>query len=253
MFYKEYKPCDSLKKYIKCFWIMEKEYSNNFVLGDTEYLWPSGLTEILFVTGPNFKLINNLDETVLPNEMVVGAYNRKFILKNNGHSRIVGIRCYNHGANLLFGIDLNSIKNTIIEVKVKDINKEILDSDNKETIIQELNSYCEKLIKEDEFADILYKLYKEENLSLEELSVEANLSLRQFERKVKKYTSFTPKELITIIRFDKARIKMLFSKDYLQVMHDLDYYDYSHFSKDFKKYFEITPKQFIDIYSKRFK
>lgn len=252
MLYKEYKPCDGLKKYIKCFWITEREYSKDFALGDIEYLWPSALTEILYVTGPNFTLLNDMNEITLPDEMVIGAYNRKFVLKNNGHIRIVGIRCYNHGANLLFGLDLNNIKNTIIEFNIEGIDKGTLNSDNKESIIEELNTYCKKLIKEDEFVDLLYKLYKEESLSLEELSREANLSLRQFERRIKKLTSFTPKELTTIIRFDKARIKMLFNKDYLQIMHDLGYYDYSHFSKDFKKYYDIIPKQFINIYNKQF-
>lgn len=110
MSYKEYKPCDELKKFIKCFWIMEREYSVESFLGDTEYLWPTGLTEILYVKGPKFRYVEGLKEEVLFDEFVIGAYNKRFALKNNGQVRIIGIRCYNHGANILFGIDLNNIK-----------------------------------------------------------------------------------------------------------------------------------------------
>lgn len=126
----------------------------------------------------------------------------------------------------------------------------MLDSEDKDYIIKYLNEYCKKYIKENSFIDVLYKLYKNEDISLEELCEEQYLSLRQFERKVKSMTGFAPKELSTIIRFDKARNKMLFSKDYMQVMIDLGYYDYSHFSKEFKKYYSITPKQFIDMYNR---
>lgn len=250
MSYKEYKPCEELRKFIKCFWIMEREYSEDYFLGDTEYLWPTGLTEILYVKGSKFKHVEDLKEEFLSQEFVIGAYNKRFVLKNNGQVRIVGIRCYNHGANILFDIDLNNVKNKIKKYKLDKLNKDILDSEDKDYIIDYLNEYCKKYIKENSFTDILYKLYKNDNISLDELCNEQCLSLRQFERKVKSMTGFTLKELATIIRFDKARIKMLFSKDYMQVMSDLGYYDYSHFSKEFKKYYGITPKQFIDMYNR---
>ena len=250
MSYKEYKPCDELKKFIKCFWIMEREYSEDSFLGDTEYLWPTGLTEILYVKGSKFRYVEDSKEEILSEEFVIGAYNKRFALKNNGKVRVVGIRCYNHGANILFGIDLNNIKNSIEEYKLDGLDKEILDSEDKDCIIGYLNEYCKKYINENSFTEIIYRLYENGDISLDELCKEQCLSLRQFERKVKSITGFNPKELATIIRFDKARINMLLSKDYMQVMSDLGYYDYSHFSKEFKKYYSITPKQFIDIYNR---
>ncbi len=105
MFYKEYKPCNELKKFIKCFWIMDREYDENSSLGNKEYLWPTGLTEILYIIGPNFLEIRDEKEYELENEIIIGAYNKQFILKNNGKVRIIGIRCYNHGATVLFNIN----------------------------------------------------------------------------------------------------------------------------------------------------
>ena len=189
MSYKEYKPSDELKMFIKCFWIMEKDYSINSRNKGLEFLWTTGLTEILYIIGNKFKYLNGEAE-------------------------------------------------------------EILYSKDNNEIVDYLNRYCSNFIRNDEFSKVLHKIYTEDNISLQELAEESNLSLRQFERKVKKFTGFTPKQLVTIVRFYRARKTMLFTKDYIQVMTDLGYYDYSHFSKDFKKYFSITPKEFIDIYNR---
>lgn len=189
MSYKEYKPSDELKMFIKCFWIMEKDYSINSRNKGLEFLWTTGLTEILYIIGNKFKYLNGEAE-------------------------------------------------------------EILYSKDNNEIVDYLNRYCSNFIRNDEFSKVLHKIYTEDNISLQELAEESNLSLRQFERKVKKFTGFTPKQLVTIVRFYRVRKTMLFTKDYIQVMTDLGYYDYSHFSKDFKKYFSITPKEFIDIYNR---
>lgn len=250
MSYKEYKPSDELKMFIKCFWIMEKDYSINSRNKGLEVLWPTGLTEILYTIGNKFKYLNGEDEEILSNEIIIGAYNKRFILRNEGKVKIIGVRCYNHGANTLFNVDLNSLINKINKYELRDIDEEILYSKDNNEIVDYLNRYCSNFIRNDEFSKVLHKIYTEDNISLQELAKESNLSLRQFERKVKKFTGFTPKQLVTIVRFDRARKTMLFTKDYIQVMTDLGYYDYSHFSKDFKKYFSITPKEFIDIYNR---
>ena len=250
MSYKEYKPSNELKMFIKCFGIMEKDYSINSRNKGLEFLWPTGLTEILYIIGNKFKYLNGEAEEILSNEIIIGAYNKRFILRNEGKVKIIGVRCYNHGANTLFNVDLNSLINKINKYELRDIDEEILYSKDNNEIVDYLNRYCSNFIRNDEFSKVLHKIYTENNISLQELAKESNLSLRQFERKVKKFTGFTPKQLVTIVRFDRARKTMLFTKDYIQVMTDLGYYDYSHFSKDFKKYFSITPKEFIDIYNR---
>ena len=58
LFYKEYRSCKELEKYIKCFWIMERTYNDQY--GHFEYLWPTGLTEILYMDGSRFTYIKAL-------------------------------------------------------------------------------------------------------------------------------------------------------------------------------------------------
>ena len=151
MAYKEYKPCDELKIFIKCFWIMEKNYDDYHNAKGLEHLWPTGLIEILYIIGNNFKYLNKENEERLPNEMIIGAYNKRFTLKNKGKVKIIGIRCYNHGANILFNVNLNNILNKIEKFQLRDIDKIILNSHDNNKIIEYLNEYCKKLIKEDDF------------------------------------------------------------------------------------------------------
>lgn len=245
MFYKEFKPCKELEKYIKCFWIMERLYDDEH--GHFEYLWPTGLTEILNIDGAGFTYFKDNKEIPLAKEVVIGAHNKRFVLKNTGKVKIVGIRAYNHGANLLFNIDANTYKSTINDYILEGLDKaKLLQLDNAE-VVDYLNNYCKLHIREEYLLDVLYRIYKHEDISIEELSKEAHLSKRQLERKVKEFTSFTPVELRKIVRFDKARLKILYTKDYMQAMNDMGYYDYSHFSRDFKKLYDVTPKQFIEM------
>ncbi|RYL93435.1 AraC family transcriptional regulator [Sporolactobacillus sp. THM7-4] len=224
---------------------MERMYNDQY--GHFEYLWPTGLTEILSIQGSNFTYIKENEDLYLSNEILIGAHNKRFTLKNSGPVKIIGIRAYNHGANLLFGIDANVNKSTIHHFQLEKLDKEKLFNLEPSEVADYLNDYCITYRKEEELLDVLFKIYKKEHLSVEELSQEAHLSERQFERKVKEFTSFTPSELKKIIRFDKARLNMIFTRDYMQAMNDMGYYDYSHFSRDFKKYYDVTPKQFIEM------
>ncbi|TLS51369.1 helix-turn-helix transcriptional regulator [Paenibacillus antri] len=244
MFYKEYKPCAELEKYIKCFWIMERTYDDR--VGRYEYLWPTGLTEILMISGSSFTQVIGSEEIRLSDRMLIGAHRKRFTLKNEGDAKLIGIRAYNHGAYLLFGLDPNAYAGSIVDYALPGLDAESLLRMDRPDVVDRLNDYCQAALKPSELLDVFYKIYREEQASVEELSARAHLSKRQLERKVKEYTSFTPSELKNIVRFDRARLKLLFTRDPLQAMHDAGYYDYSHFSREFKRYYDMTPKQFVD-------
>lgn len=73
-----------------------------------------------------------------------------------------------------------------------------------------------------------------------------NLSRRQFERKLKMYSGFSPKEFFNIIRF-KNVLKEIEqrNKSLAQVAMDAGYYDQSHFTNEFKKLSGYNPREFV--------
>lgn len=72
------------------------------------------------------------------------------------------------------------------------------------------------------------------------------LSLRQFERKFKHFSGFSPKLFSRIIRFQSA-IKRYDNKKMplTEIAYDCGYYDQSHFMHDFKEFSGYHPMQYF--------
>ncbi len=103
---------------------MERTYNDTY--GRFEYLWLTGLTEILYINGSRFTYVKEHEELPLSNKILIGAHNKRFILKNNGDVKIIGICAYNHGAALLFRINTNQFKRTITGLGLENIDEEKL-------------------------------------------------------------------------------------------------------------------------------
>lgn len=133
-----------------------KIYDDNY--GHFEYLWPTGLTEILNIEGASFTYVKENEEIHLSNEILIGAHVKRFILRNTGEVKIIGIRAYNHGARLLFGIDANKFKWTISNFLLESLDKEKLFRMDNLGVVNYLDEYCKAFIKEDELLNVLYKI-----------------------------------------------------------------------------------------------
>jgi AraC-like DNA-binding protein len=82
-------------------------------------------------------------------------------------------------------------------------------------------------------------------LTIDELSKQTPINRRQLERKFHQSIGLSPKQLSKIIRL-QAAIKMLLNHEFTNLTnlaHENDYYDQSHFIKDFKELVGVTPKE----------
>lgn len=72
---------------------------------------------------------------------------------------------------------------------------------------------------------------------IDELLNKLNVSHRTLDRHFLKYTGISPKTMLSLIRFNKTiEYATKYKSLSLNTLWDFGYYDYSHFSKDFKKY-----------------
>jgi AraC-like DNA-binding protein len=74
-----------------------------------------------------------------------------------------------------------------------------------------------------------------------------NLSERQFQRKFKEYSGFSPKKFMRIVRFSDAcnYYKEAGNKLLTEIAYECRYYDQSHFIKDFKTFSGYHPTEYF--------
>jgi AraC-like DNA-binding protein len=79
-------------------------------------------------------------------------------------------------------------------------------------------------------------------------AADSGLSVRQLERHFDAVVGVSPKQLLRIVRFNSARRALVSSPStpLLEVAYTSRYADYSHMSRDFKEFFGITPRDFLE-------
>jgi len=87
----------------------------------------------------------------------------------------------------------------------------------------------------------------EGSLSIEKLALDANMSIKTFERKFIEQVGASPKLFSRIVRFNKTIILKMndYKKSWTSIAQDCGYFDQMHFIKDFKLFTGDTPTAFF--------
>ncbi|REL24030.1 AraC family transcriptional regulator [Rhodohalobacter sp. SW132] len=94
---------------------------------------------------------------------------------------------------------------------------------------------------------IRHIIHSPKTYSVRELAEYYHLSERQFERKFKEHTGFTPVKYLRLVRFGKAcdHYTEFDNKSLTEIALECGYYDQSHFIKDFKQFSGYHPSAFF--------
>lgn len=98
------------------------------------------------------------------------------------------------------------------------------------------------------------KIYSRKGIiSIEELAEETGYSTRYLRKKFEEFVGISPKLFSQIVRFQNS-VSMLLednTSDVLDVVAEYGYYDQSHFISQFRKFSNLTPTRFREIYTKK--
>lgn len=84
------------------------------------------------------------------------------------------------------------------------------------------------------------------SIDIQRLAESCFVSRRQFERKFRYYSGFSPKTYARIVRFQAAANEYgNHHKSLVEIALDCGYYDQSHFTHDFKRFSGYTPKAYF--------
>lgn len=245
MYYQKIFPIKDLQDYIRYFWVLED-------FGDKTFkIIPDGLPGLIFQEEGNLFLNN--EQQILPQMFLYGQTTYHGEQKATGSFRSIGVYLQPTALKAIFNIDAFELTNQHIPIDcltADPILEQLVNAtcvgDKIEIIssfflerIRRVEVYTEKA----DFATILLQRGK----SLKNVQTEMNLSERSLERLIKQYVGISPKAFSRIVRFQSG-LQALRRKDFnhlTDLAYQNDYFDQSHYIRDFKTFTGMNPKQFI--------
>ena len=256
MKYIEYKPSELLSEYIQLIWIAEAESPEDYY--PREKVLPDGIVEIIFHFADPFITYNINGEGLKQSKGFAISQMKNFIeIESDGNIGFVSVRFYPWGAHHFFDFPISNFLDGQIDISLlwsgsfqKILNDLInISNDKRVTIVQDfLQDQLRKYKKETQVIDHCIKAIRESkgHYTIDELCQNMNLHYKQLERKFLSTIGTTPKVFSRTTRFLHLCHHL---KDYenltmTQLALDLGYFDQAHFTKDFKAFSGLTPKEY---------
>ena len=220
---------------------------------------PIASTVITFVNSGNQKAIVNNTELSLEGLIVSGQFFRSYQFLVNSESFSIGLTLHPTALHKLLNINVSKLTNK--HVSLSKINPKLHDSLEKlfvdyqndtTTLFLELNKFILKLpINENnntKYIDDLIKIIREKEgmLSVDELLKKVPYGQKTLENHFKNIVGLTPGKYIRLFRFLKLMRKYESHEiDIKDLIYMYDYYDQSHFSRDFALFMKESPKDYF--------
>lgn len=250
-------PPESIANFVRCFWVLEgnvakgKPYVHR-ALADS-------CPEFLFYYKGSFKSINQ--DNKVENCFRSGIYGQtqSYVqYQVNEDFGIFGLYLYPYTISQLFSLPACELSDQKPDLKTlcgKDgeilEEKMMLASDNfqRTTIVSEFLIKRLVLVKT-EYTNILNVISKAITrylfYDIPDLASECNLSRRQFERKFREYSGFSPRVFLNLVRFGHViSNNSTATKSLTEIAYNCGYYDQSHFIRHFSKFSGYSPKEYF--------
>ncbi len=253
MKYYTIQPPPRLAPYVRCFWVYEGEAS-----AGQPYIYrgyADGCTELIFHYQSVFDLVLSDDATEKGWAAGIHAQTRTFtrniVYKNFG---IFGCYLYPYAIPRLFSFPANDLTDQMTDLGSvlgrpgRELEEQILMAGSNPKRVEILSAFLEKRLDRDRrelppvFRSINHIISTRGLVDVGNLAGEYYLSNRQFERKFKEFSGFSPKLYSRIIRFQAALKEYGSGKSLTDIAYDCGYYDQSHFINDFKEFSGYNPK-----------
>jgi AraC-like DNA-binding protein len=241
-------PPDHLKSFVRSFWVLEHEV--NTATPYVHRTLADGSAELVFHYKGRFdELLKNETTT---RSFVSGLHGqsqhfRRFII-HEGFG-IFGVYLYPYAIPALFDIPADEMSDQMADLQAvlgkegTELEERMMlaaNHDERTAIIVEFLSF--RLLRARQPQPGVFKVIQQviqhQGLSrVSELAEQSCLSTRQFERKFKAFSGFSPKLAVRISQFQAALINYADKdKSLTEIAYASGYYDQSHFIRDFKNF-----------------
>ncbi len=259
MNYHKFKPCESLQQFVECYFVWESgEPVRDFIVESP----PNGFCSIVFNCGDDYFLQNRkYEKLIVPRQFVAGQSIYSYNLFFNGNISITGIVFKPAALATLYG--LPTYQYTEERVPLSDIFKSSFINSSIEKLQsarspnQKARLLEEFVLKqyngnkpEPDYIDFAANHIVENNgmVHVAELMEKIFMSRRNFERKFFKKVGLSPKYYARIRRIGYVANLIAGRKkaDWVNLFTQCEFYDQSHFIKDFLEFTGRTPQQYLE-------
>jgi AraC-like DNA-binding protein len=248
MNYQQIYPIKPLRKYIRYFWTLEDdslEFSDK-----TFKIMSDGLPGLIFQE--NQKSFLNKDNQELPQLFLYGQTTRYTELKAVKNFRNIGVYFQPNALRSIFGIDAVELTNQHIDINElfkTNVTDQLLNTTNAEQRIKLVSSFLIEQAEQRETENGIVNFaiaQLQKGVSLPTIQTDLNISERSLQRYFKQYIGVSPKLYARINRFQSAleNIRQTRSNKLTDIAYQSDYFDQSHFIRDFKEFAGTSPKHF---------
>lgn len=243
-------PTQRLKPYVKYYAISENAEANTY-----KVLPSTGLV-IGFQYQGQLSTINNSKETILSNAGISGVADTFKIFKNAAsigtilvYFTEVGLASFSTcPANELFNesISLTEIfdKHKISETEEK-LYLATSDQSRIKVVEQFLLSQLKEIAQDKLIVNAVKLIYQHKgNIKIKEINEQLSISQSPFEKRFRRLVGVSAKKFSSIVRFNNVLSELSTEKSLSQICYDNNFFDQSHFIKDFKQHTGDTPESF---------
>jgi AraC-like DNA-binding protein len=251
MKYGLYTPPQHLRGVVRYFWNFECDRSDD--LPSEHQAMADGCPEIIFQYGGGFLEYKNFVSYLR------APRSASKVLKLGDRMGLFAIRLYPHAIRQLLRIPNNELANGSFELthifgnKYSVVNEQMLEASSIQEKIKVADNFLCDLWQASE-RDPIYEcvrrmLQSEGIVDLDDLRDLTGLSVKQFERRFKSVAGFPPKYYSRIARFQGTKRKYASGKfrTLSELSHACEYYDQSHFIREFKEFSGMQANHFFKI------
>jgi len=252
--YKQYHPSPQLAELIECYWTLQAGGGDKHI---HDRLIPGGRVELMFNFATPLQWLVNQDFSggnYMSNAFIMGQRSKVFYAKSIGDEKMIGVRFKPGGLSAFTNVPAHELLNNVIPAE------NILGNRVHEwvTLLEEQENWVTKIALLDKLlrqaimkipADHTIMQYavttiKNGETSIQTICNETGWYYKKLERLFLRSAGYTPKQYAKITRFNKALRLMHGPESLTRVCYECNYFDQSHFIKDFHELAGTSPKQF---------
>ncbi|MDO5105171.1 helix-turn-helix transcriptional regulator [Capnocytophaga sp.] len=248
-------PHIDLQDFVKSFWVLESA-KNHTPKRNT--IVPDGCMKMIFHYGDAYRHHSAERSFLLPKSFIVGQLTKPFEVKPTGETGTLLVCFYPNGLFPFADFDFKKIENSTVELSQVFGNEgetlalKVLNAITNTERIKIIEIFLRNRLTDFNTQNAIVKstihsiLKADKQQSIAEISQGNNINQRWLERKFLSAVGLRPKQLTKIVRLQKTLKTLLNSRvtSLTALAHENDYYDQSHFIKDFKEFTGFTPKEF---------